>query len=146
MGSPYNTSRLRRSQTLDLLTMRQLVQAGLATTSTLTPSVAHLASALPCSAIIGTFLAIKSRRSMPYRKQPQRGKYTQSVLMAVSLWLLSSLRRVGKSDVLQLNEKKVLETQESMSPLPWDKQLQQHYEGRTGSLGNPPRSITTCAP
>lgn len=45
--------------------MRQFVHAGLATTSTLTPSLAHLASALPCSAMIGTFLAIRSRRSMP---------------------------------------------------------------------------------
>lgn len=47
------------------LTTKQLVQAGLATTSTLTPLLAHFARALPCSAIMGTFLAISSRLSIP---------------------------------------------------------------------------------
>lgn len=47
------------------LTIKQLVHAGLATTSTLTPAVAHFASAFPCSAMIGTFLAMRSRRSIP---------------------------------------------------------------------------------
>lgn len=47
------------------------MHAGLATTRTLTPALARLAIALPCSAIMGTFLAIRLRRSMPLHQNRQ---------------------------------------------------------------------------